>query len=117
MVRRQCESSSPSSAEPERQEADLLRPLLCIALPSPFEQDTSIIRDREIASGKTGACGRTKVAGSLDVAAESAKGELGSVFFSRQSLTISPSSSSTAMAVGIHTAAVDGTLQMTIHQV
>ncbi|GAA6032514.1 hypothetical protein JCM8097_004794 [Rhodosporidiobolus ruineniae] len=61
----------------------------------PFEQDTSIIRDREIASGKAGACGRTKEAGSLDVAAEMAK----------------------AVAAGVPTAAADGTVSMTLHQV
>ncbi|CAG8475137.1 1966_t:CDS:2 [Acaulospora colombiana] len=40
------------------------------ALPVPFEQDTSVIRDREISSGRTGVCGRTAAGGNNDVAAE-----------------------------------------------
>jgi hypothetical protein len=36
----------------------------------PFQQDTSVIRDREIASGKTGVCGRTSAGGNNDVAAQ-----------------------------------------------
>jgi len=35
--------------------------------PNPFEGDTSIIRDQEIASGKAGPCGRTKLGGSTDI--------------------------------------------------
>jgi hypothetical protein len=35
----------------------------------PFQQDTSIIRDREIESGRAGACGRTLEGGNNDVAA------------------------------------------------
>ncbi|KAI9224113.1 hypothetical protein BC828DRAFT_374308 [Blastocladiella britannica] len=35
----------------------------------PFQQDTSIIRDREIASGRTGPCGRTLGGGNNDIAA------------------------------------------------
>ncbi|MGF1973962.1 hypothetical protein, partial [Staphylococcus aureus] len=31
--------------------------------PNPFEQDTSIIRDNEIQSGKSDVCGRTKIGG------------------------------------------------------
>jgi len=34
---------------------------------NPFEQDTSIIRDREVASGKSGPCGRTLASGVNDV--------------------------------------------------
>jgi hypothetical protein len=37
---------------------------------NPFEQDTSIIRDRDINSGKAGVCGRTPAGGSNDVEAE-----------------------------------------------
>lgn len=44
--------------------------------PQPFQQDTSIIREREISSGKTTACGRTKAGGNVDIAAEMAKGAL-----------------------------------------
>lgn len=36
----------------------------------PFQQDTSIIRDKEIASGTAGVCGRTLEGGSNDVATE-----------------------------------------------
>lgn len=39
---------------------------------NPFQRDTSIIRDRAIARGQTGACGRT-AAGNVDVVAEMAK--------------------------------------------
>ncbi|KAI9219261.1 hypothetical protein BC828DRAFT_406852 [Blastocladiella britannica] len=35
----------------------------------PFQQDTSIIRDREIKSGRTGPCGRTLGGGNNDIAA------------------------------------------------
>jgi len=63
--------------------------------PVPFEQDTSVIRDREIASGKTGVCGRTAAGGNNDVAASVASDS----------------------AVGLPSMAADGTLTMTIHQV
>ena len=36
---------------------------------NPFQQDTSIIRDNEIASGEAGPCGRTLAGGVNDVAA------------------------------------------------
>lgn len=35
--------------------------------PTPFEQDTSVIRNNEIQSGKTDVCGRTKIGGNNDV--------------------------------------------------
>lgn len=35
----------------------------------PFQQDSSIIRDREISSGKAGVCGRTLGGGNNDVQA------------------------------------------------
>lgn len=35
----------------------------------PFQQDTSVIRDRDIASGATSACGKTKQSGSFDMVA------------------------------------------------
>ncbi|KAJ7071195.1 putative gEgh 16 protein [Mycena amicta] len=63
--------------------------------PKPFEQDTSIIRDREISSGKTGACGRTNAGGNNDVAAQLAA----------------------ASQAGLPTTASDGSLTMTLHQV
>ncbi|KAG8690753.1 hypothetical protein FRC08_010429, partial [Ceratobasidium sp. 394] len=37
---------------------------------NPFQRDTSIIRDREINSGKVGPCGRTSQNGAIDMAAE-----------------------------------------------
>lgn len=38
--------------------------------PNPFEQDTSIIRNNEIQSGKTDVCGRTKIGGNNDVSTQ-----------------------------------------------
>ncbi|KAF7337112.1 GEgh 16 [Mycena venus] len=61
----------------------------------PFEQDTSVIRDNEIASGKTGVCGRTAAGGNNDVAAQLAA----------------------ASQAGLPTAAADGSVTMTLHQV
>ncbi|KAJ6509367.1 hypothetical protein C8R47DRAFT_1182772 [Mycena vitilis] len=65
------------------------------ASPKPFEQDTSVIRDKEIASGKTGVCGRTAAGGNNDVAAQLAA----------------------ASSAGLPTAAADGSVTMTLHQV
>jgi hypothetical protein len=62
---------------------------------NPFQQDTSIIRDNEIASGKTGGCGRTKIGGNNDVASQL----------------------SALAASGTPSAAADGSVTMTIHQV
>lgn len=64
-------------------------------LPVPFEQDTSIIRDREIKSGKTGVCGRTPAGGNNDVQSQ---------------LTA-------ASNAGLPTASNTGELTMTLHQV
>lgn len=61
----------------------------------PFQQDTSVIRDREIASGRTGPCGRTAIGGNNDVAAEVAS----------------------ASSDGLPSLAEDGTLSMTLHQI
>ncbi|KDN41275.1 hypothetical protein RSAG8_07544, partial [Rhizoctonia solani AG-8 WAC10335] len=61
----------------------------------PFQQDTSIIRDREIASGKVGACGRTSQNGAIDMAAEM----------------------EAASSAGIPSATASGEIQMTLHQV
>ncbi|KIJ42117.1 hypothetical protein M422DRAFT_171478 [Sphaerobolus stellatus SS14] len=65
------------------------------ALPIPFEQDTSIIRDQEIQSGKTGACGRTPKGGNNDVAAQLAA----------------------ASQAGLPTTSANGELTMNLHQV
>jgi len=61
----------------------------------PFQQDTSVIRDREIASGRTGVCGKTAIGGNNDVAAGVAA----------------------ASSAGLPSMAEDGTLTMTIHQI
>ncbi|CAG8475155.1 1967_t:CDS:2 [Acaulospora colombiana] len=61
----------------------------------PFQQDTSVIRDREIASGRTGPCGRTAIGGNNDVAAEVAS----------------------AASDGLPSLSEDGTLTMTLHQI
>ncbi|KAJ7783600.1 hypothetical protein DFH07DRAFT_864567 [Mycena maculata] len=63
--------------------------------PIPFEQDTSVIRDIEIQSGKTGVCGRTAAGGNNDVASQLAA----------------------ASQAGLPTAAGDGSVSMTLHQV
>lgn len=64
-------------------------------LPIPFEQDTSIIRDREINSGKTGVCGRTPKGGNNDVTTQLAA----------------------ASQAGLPTTSATGELSMTLHQV
>jgi len=64
-------------------------------LPKPFEQDTSVIRNQAIASGKTGVCGSTAAGGNNDVAAQLAA----------------------ASSAGLPTAAADGSVTMTLHQV
>ncbi|KAG8737287.1 hypothetical protein FRC10_008377 [Ceratobasidium sp. 414] len=61
----------------------------------PFQQDTSIIRDREIQSGKVGPCGRTSQKGAIDMAAEM----------------------EAAASAGIPAATSSGEIQMTLHQV
>ncbi|KAJ7492790.1 putative gEgh 16 protein [Mycena latifolia] len=63
--------------------------------PKPFEQDTSVIRNNEIASGKTGVCGRTAAGGNNDVATQLAA----------------------ASQAGLPTAGADGSVTMTLHQV
>ncbi|CAE6450708.1 unnamed protein product [Rhizoctonia solani] len=62
---------------------------------NPFQTDTSIIRDKEIASGDAGACGRTLAGGVNDMAAQM----------------------EAAASAGLPAAAADGTVTMTIHQV
>ncbi|CAE6468669.1 unnamed protein product [Rhizoctonia solani] len=62
---------------------------------NPFQTDTSIIRDREIASGDAGPCGRTLAGGVNDMAAQM----------------------EAAASAGLPAAAADGTVTMTIHQV
>jgi len=63
--------------------------------PNPFEQDTSVIRVSEISSGKVSACGRTKAGGVNDI----------------------ESQLSAASSAGLPSAAADGTVTMTVHQV
>ncbi|CAE6501092.1 unnamed protein product [Rhizoctonia solani] len=61
----------------------------------PFQQDTSIIRDREIASGQVGPCGRTTQKGAIDMAAEM----------------------EAAASNGMPSATASGEIQMTLHQI
>ncbi|KAF8753654.1 hypothetical protein RHS01_06538 [Rhizoctonia solani] len=61
----------------------------------PFQQDTSVIRDKEIESGKVGACGRTTQKGAIDMASEM----------------------EAAASNGIPSATASGEIQMTLHQV
>ncbi|KAI8457423.1 hypothetical protein BY996DRAFT_4578427 [Phakopsora pachyrhizi] len=61
----------------------------------PFQQDTSIIRDREIASGKTGGCGRTPAGGENVLSTELPKAE----------------------SAGLASVGADGKVRMTLHQV
>ncbi|KAG9086117.1 hypothetical protein FRC07_013199 [Ceratobasidium sp. 392] len=62
---------------------------------NPFQTDSSIIRDREIASGDAGACGRTLAGGVNDMGAMM----------------------EAAASAGLPSAAADGTVSMTLHQV
>ncbi|EJC99890.1 uncharacterized protein FOMMEDRAFT_93383 [Fomitiporia mediterranea MF3/22] len=62
---------------------------------NPFQQDTSIIRDKEIQNGDAGACGRTLAGGNNDVASQL----------------------SAAVSAGLPSASADGTVTMTLHQV
>ncbi|EJD50796.1 hypothetical protein AURDEDRAFT_111958 [Auricularia subglabra TFB-10046 SS5] len=61
----------------------------------PFQQDSSIIRDREIARGKASPCGRTKAGGVNDI-----EGNLAA-----------------AVSDGLPTAGENGQVSMTLHQV
>ncbi|CCO38237.1 hypothetical protein BN14_12405 [Rhizoctonia solani AG-1 IB] len=62
---------------------------------NPFQTDTSIIRDKEIASGDAGPCGRTLAGGVNDMASQM----------------------EAAASAGLPSAAADGTVTMTVHQV
>ncbi|KAG9096031.1 hypothetical protein FS749_009239 [Ceratobasidium sp. UAMH 11750] len=62
---------------------------------NPFQTDSSIIRDREIESGKADACGRTLAGGVNNMAAML----------------------EAASSAGLPSAAADGTVTMTLHQV
>ncbi|PAV22955.1 putative gEgh 16 [Pyrrhoderma noxium] len=62
---------------------------------NPFQQDTSIIRDKEIENGDAGVCGRTLAGGNNDVQTQL----------------------NAAIAAGLPSAAEDGTVTMTLHQV
>jgi hypothetical protein len=84
------------------------------ATPKPFEQDTSVIRDKEIASGKTGVCGRTAAGGNNDVATQLAGLFLFSFFWSS---IRSPEFFAAASQAGLPTAGADGSVTMTLHQV
>ncbi|KAJ7231658.1 hypothetical protein C8J57DRAFT_1384712 [Mycena rebaudengoi] len=62
---------------------------------NPFQQDTSIIRDKEIQSGRAGVCGRTPAGGNNDVATQL----------------------EASVEAGLPTTSADGSLSMTLHQV
>ncbi|CAE6443816.1 hypothetical protein ACGC1H_002502 [Rhizoctonia solani] len=61
----------------------------------PFQADTAIIRDADVASGAAGSCGRTLAGGPIDAAAEM----------------------DAAVAAGLPAVAADGTITMVMHQV
>ncbi|CAH7678484.1 hypothetical protein PPACK8108_LOCUS13011, partial [Phakopsora pachyrhizi] len=61
----------------------------------PFQQDTSIIRDKEISRGKTGGCGRTPAGGVNEITAELSKAE----------------------SAGLPSVGANGKIEMTLHQV
>ncbi|KLO06366.1 hypothetical protein SCHPADRAFT_895496 [Schizopora paradoxa] len=63
--------------------------------PVPFEQDTSVIRNLEIQTGQTGVCGKTKAGGNNEVTTQLNQ----------------------AVAAGLPSAAADGSVTMTLHQV
>jgi len=65
------------------------------AQPNPCEQDTSVIRQNAIASGKTGPCGSTKAGGNNDVTTQLAA----------------------ASSAGLPTCSSSGAITMTLHQV
>ncbi|CAE6447832.1 unnamed protein product [Rhizoctonia solani] len=62
---------------------------------NPFQMDTSIIRDKEIASGDVQPCGRTLAGGVNDMAAQLA----------------------TASSAGLPSVGYDGSVTMTVHQI
>ncbi|KAH7098990.1 hypothetical protein BKA62DRAFT_328508 [Auriculariales sp. MPI-PUGE-AT-0066] len=61
----------------------------------PFQQDTSVIRDREIARGTTSACGKTKIGGVNDIATQLAA----------------------ASSAGLPSTTSAGEVEMTLHQI
>lgn len=83
--------------------------------PKPFEQDTSIIRDNEIKNGATDVCGKTKAGGNNDVATQ-----LAGMISLSNGISIAECSPLLCVAVassGLPTAAADGSVSMTLHQV
>ncbi|CAE6444134.1 unnamed protein product, partial [Rhizoctonia solani] len=62
---------------------------------NPFQTDTSIIRDKEIASGDASGCGRTLAGGVNDMAAQMSE----------------------AASAGLASAGADGSVTMTVHQI
>ncbi|KAF8753747.1 hypothetical protein RHS01_06541 [Rhizoctonia solani] len=83
----------------------------------PFQQDTSVIRDKEIESGKVGACGRTTQKGAIDMASEMEGPHIPLVLpFDSRILTHTPVHTAAA-SNGIPSATASGEIQMTLHQV
>ena len=88
------------------------------ASPKPFEQDTSVIRDREITSGKTGVCGRTAAGGNNDVVQQLAGTSTFSGARDPHLCSIFVVALCTAASqAGLPTTAADGSISMTLHQV
>lgn len=77
-----------------------------------MQTDTSIIRDREIASGDAGPCGRTLAGGVNDMATQLE----GKVLQRSEEPRLTPQSTA-ASSAGLPSASADGTVTMTIHQV
>jgi hypothetical protein len=79
-----------------------------------LQQDTSIIRDFEIMTGKVGPCGRTKQKGAIDIAAEMEGEQSILVYFMPVSNDMCHPAASSA---GLPSATSSGEIQMTLHQV
>jgi hypothetical protein len=77
-----------------------------------LQGDTSIIRDKEIKSGKVQGCGRTEFGGNTDVATSLA----GEYSLSSQE-RLADTCETAASAAGLPSAAADGSVTMTLHQV
>jgi hypothetical protein len=81
---------------------------------NPFEQDTSIINDKEIASGKSAPCGRTPGGGVNDIAAGVAGQYLKLPLHIVLTFFLNyPAAAST----GIPSMSANGQVSMTLHQV
>lgn len=80
-----------------------------------LQQDTSVIRDREVASGKAQACGRTAAGGVNDIATQLAGGR--QLFPIHKCVLERSPTHAAADSAGLPSAAADGSVTMTVHQV